>query len=156
MSSRCRRLSWMLGITIAAKINVATPTGRLTKKIQRQPRSVTSRPPRVGPVTVAATVTGPTLGGLLVTDLGWRWIFFVNLPVGVATLIFAAIVMPNIQLNRRHRLDIPGTLLATVGLFLVTYALIEGQPHHWGKVWGPITIVELITAGLVVLGVFVF
>src|SRR5690348_691450 len=108
-----------------------------------------------GAVAGVATVTGPTLGGLLVTDLGWRWIFFVNLPVGVATIIFAAIVMPNIQLNRRHRLDIPGTLLATVGLFLVTYALIEGQPHHWGKVWGPITIVELIIAGVVVLGIFV-
>src|SRR4051794_24285280 len=82
-----------------------------------------------GAVAGVATVTGPTLGGLLVTDLGWRWIFFVNLPIGVATLIFAAIVMPNIQLNRKHRLDIPGTALATVGLFLVTYALIEGQPH---------------------------
>ncbi len=90
-----------------------------------------------GAVAGVATVTGPTLGGLLVTDLGWRWIFFVNVPVGVVTIIFASIVMPNIQLNRRHKLDITGTLLATVGLFLVTYGLIEGQSHHWGKVWGP-------------------
>src|SRR5262245_51062543 len=73
-----------------------------------------------GAVAGVATVTGPTLGGLLVTNLGWRWIFFVNVPVGIATLVLAGIVMPNIRLNRRHLLDIPGTVLATIGLFLVT------------------------------------
>jgi EmrB/QacA subfamily drug resistance transporter len=109
-----------------------------------------------GAVAGVATVTGPTLGGLLVTDLGWRWIFFVNLPIGVATLFLAGMVMPDIRLNRKHRLDLPGTALATIGLFLVTYALIEGQPHDWGKVWGPITIPMLIIAGAVVLALFLY
>jgi EmrB/QacA subfamily drug resistance transporter len=108
-----------------------------------------------GAVAGVATVTGPTLGGLLVTDLGWRWIFFVNLPVGIVALVLAAIVMPDLRLNRRHRLDPIGTVLATVGLFLLTYGLIEGQPHDWGKVWGPITIPMLIAAGAVVLVIFV-
>jgi EmrB/QacA subfamily drug resistance transporter len=107
-----------------------------------------------GAVAGVATVTGPTLGGLLTTDLSWRWIFFVNVPVGAATLIMAAIVMPNIRLHRRHKLDIAGTVLATIGLFLVTYGLIEGQSHHWSKVWGPITIPELIIVGAVVLVIF--
>jgi hypothetical protein len=63
-------------------------------------------------------------------------------------------VMPNLELNRTHRLDIVGTLLATAGLFLLCYGLIEGESHDWGKAWGPITIPEIIGAGVVVLAVF--
>jgi EmrB/QacA subfamily drug resistance transporter len=107
-----------------------------------------------GAVAGVATIAGPTLGGLIVTHWGWSWIFFVNLPVGVLALVLAAIAMPDLKLNRRHRLDVVGTVLATVGLFLLTYALIEGQPHHWGKVWGPVTITQLIVAGAVVLVLF--
>jgi EmrB/QacA subfamily drug resistance transporter len=109
-----------------------------------------------GAVAGVATLTGPVLGGWLVTNFGWRWIFFVNLPVGVATLIMAAIVMPNIQLNRRHRLDLGGVALSTAALFLITFGLIEGQSHHWSKVWGPITIVEIIAAGVVLLALFLY
>ena len=108
-----------------------------------------------GAVAGVATLAGPVLGGWLVTDFGWRWIFFVNVPVGVFTLVLAGIVMPNLRPQRRHRLDWTGTVLVSVGLFLVTFGLIEGQSHDWGEVWGPITIVEIIVAGLVVLGVFV-
>ncbi len=107
-----------------------------------------------GAVAGVATIAGPTLGGFIVTHWGWRWIFFVNLPIGVATLVLAAVVMPNIKLNRRHRLDLIGTVLATVGLFLVTYGLIEGQSHHWDRVWGPVTIPEVIGAGVLVLALF--
>ncbi|ASW56277.1 DHA2 family efflux MFS transporter permease subunit [Plantactinospora sp. KBS50] len=109
-----------------------------------------------GAVAGVATVAGPTLGGYLVTDWGWEYIFFVNLPIGIIAVVLAAIVMPDIKLNRRHRLDWTGTALATVGLFLVTYGLIEGEPHDWGRVWGPVTIFEVIAAGVVVLAVFMF
>jgi EmrB/QacA subfamily drug resistance transporter len=107
-----------------------------------------------GAVAGVATLAGPLLGGWLVTDFGWRWIFFVNVPVGLVTLVLAGIVMPNLRLQRRHRLDWIGTLLVTAGLLLVTFGLIEGQSHDWGKVWGPITIVELISAGVVILALF--
>ncbi len=107
-----------------------------------------------GAVAGVATLTGPLLGGWLVTDFGWRWIFFVNVPDGAFTLVAAAIVMPNLRLNRRHRLDWLGTVLATGGLFLITFGLIEGQPHHWGRVWGPLTIAEVIVAGGIVMIVF--
>ena len=107
-----------------------------------------------GAVAGVATLAGPVLGGWLVTDFGWRWIFFVNVPVGVLTLVLAGILMPNLRPQRRHRLDWTGTALVSVGLFLVTFGLIEGQSHDWGQVWGPITIVEIIVAGVVVLGVF--
>jgi len=107
-----------------------------------------------GAVAGVATLAGPVLGGWLVTEFGWRWIFFVNLPVGVFTLVLAGIVMPDLRPQRRHRLDWTGTVLVTAGLFLVTFGLIEGQSHDWGEVWGPITIVEIIIAGLVIIGLF--
>jgi EmrB/QacA subfamily drug resistance transporter len=101
-----------------------------------------------------ATIAGPTLGGYLVTYFGWEWIFFVNLPVGVAAIVLALMVMPELSLNRRHRLDVTGTLLVTAGLFLVVYGLIEGESHDWGRVWGPVTIPEVIAAGVLVLAGF--
>jgi EmrB/QacA subfamily drug resistance transporter len=109
-----------------------------------------------GAVAGVATIAGPTLGGLIVTDWGWSWVFFVNVPVGLATIALAVWVMPNLKLNRRHRLDWGGTLLVTAGLFGVTYGLIEGQPHDWGKAWGPITIPEIIIAGVLLLVAFVW
>jgi EmrB/QacA subfamily drug resistance transporter len=109
-----------------------------------------------GAVAGVSTVAGPTLGGWLVTDYSWRWIFFVNVPVGIVTLILAAVVMPNIKLNRRHKLDVGGVVLSTASLFLITYGLIEGQSHDWGKVWGPITIPMVISAGAVLLALFLY
>ena len=109
-----------------------------------------------GSVAGISTVTGPVLGGWLVTDYSWRWIFFVNVPVGAVTLALAAVVMPNLKLNRRHRLDLPGVALSTAALFLITFGLIEGQSHHWGKVWGPVTIVELLVVGVVLLAAFLY
>jgi EmrB/QacA subfamily drug resistance transporter len=107
-----------------------------------------------GAVAGVATIAGPTLGGWLVTNWDWRYIFFVNVPVGIVALVLAAIVMPDLRLNRKHRLDWVGTILATIGLFLLCYGLIEGQPHDWGKVWGPITIPMIIGAGVIVLAIF--
>jgi EmrB/QacA subfamily drug resistance transporter len=108
-----------------------------------------------GAVAGVATVAGPTLGGFIVTNWGWRWVFFVNLPVGIATMVLAWIVMPELKLNRQHRLDWSGTALATAGLFLVTFGLIEGQPHDWGKVWGPVIIPMMIVGGALVLAAFI-
>jgi len=109
-----------------------------------------------GAVAGLATVAGPTLGGWLVTTWSWRWIFYVNLPIGVVTLILAAVILPDLRLNREHRLDWLGTLLASGGLFLLCFGLIEGQSHHWGRVWGPITIPMIVGGGLGVLALFVW
>src|SRR5690242_2937435 len=78
-----------------------------------------------GAVAGVATIAGPTLGGWLVTYYSWRWIFYVNLPVGILTLVLALVLMPNIKINRKHKLDLLGTGLATLGLFLVCFGLIE-------------------------------
>src|SRR2546423_10456416 len=77
-----------------------------------------------------AVVLGPTLGGLIVSNLGWRWIFYVNIPIGVALVAAAFLFVPDLRVGRSHRLDIPGVALASSGLLLVVYGLIEGQPFQ--------------------------
>ena len=102
-----------------------------------------------------AVVAGPTLGGFLVTHFGWRWIFYVNLPFGAATLAAAFVLIPDLRPGRRHRLDLLGVLLASAGLLGVVFGLIEGQRYDWGTVTGFVTIPEIIAAGVALLAVFV-
>lgn len=89
-----------------------------------------------GAVAGVATIAGPTLGGLLVTELDWRWIFFVNLPIGVIVFAAAVVIIPDIKPGRRHRLDLPGVAIATVALLGICYGLVEGQSYDWdARIW---------------------
>ncbi|MBD0735048.1 MFS transporter [Streptomyces sp. CBMA29] len=102
-----------------------------------------------GTVAGLASVAGPSLGGLLVTKLNWRWIFYVNVPIGVLAIIASLMFMPSAARTVRHRFDIPGVVLTTVALFLLAFGLIEGQKYSWnGAIWGT------IAAGVVVLAIF--
>jgi EmrB/QacA subfamily drug resistance transporter len=104
-----------------------------------------------GAVAGLATIAGPTVGGLLVTTLGWRWIFFVNLPVGVTVLFMAFAIIPDQRLGRQHKLDIGGVIVASIALFLFTFGLVEGQRYHWDTwIWA------LLIGGLLVSVGFVF
>ena len=107
-----------------------------------------------GAVAGVATVAGPTLGGLLVTAFDWRWIFFVNLPFGVLVLLITPVIIPDLRLGRRHRIDIPGVLLASAGLLAICYGLVEGQKYKWGTVTGFISIPLIIGLGVVLLLAF--
>jgi EmrB/QacA subfamily drug resistance transporter len=99
-----------------------------------------------GAVAGLATVAGPTLGGLLVTVADWRWIFFVNVPIGVVVLVLTYGVVPDARIERRHRLDLLGVTLATASLFCLTFALIEGERFSWAPwIWA-------LIVGSVVLG----
>lgn len=84
-----------------------------------------------GAVAGLATVAGPTLGGVLVTYASWRWIFIVNVPIGVLVLFLTYAVIPDTRMQRQHKLDLVGVGLATAGLFCLTFALIEGQRYSW-------------------------
>jgi EmrB/QacA subfamily drug resistance transporter len=108
-----------------------------------------------GAVAGLATIAGPTLGGLLVTAFDWRWIFFVNLPIGAAVLAVTFFIIPGFQPGRRHRFDILGVVLASVALLAICYGLVEGQRYDWGTITSFISIPLVIAAGVVLLGVFV-
>jgi len=107
-----------------------------------------------GAVTGFATVAGPVLGGLLVTAFDWRWIFFINIPVGLAVLAATPAIVPDLRTGLRHRLDVRGVVLATLSLLALYYGLVEGQRYNWGKITGFISIPLIIAVGAVLLVVF--
>jgi EmrB/QacA subfamily drug resistance transporter len=103
-----------------------------------------------------ATLAGPTLGGAIVTYIDWRWIFFVNVPIGIAALVATFAIIPDLRPGRRHGWDIVGVILATGGLFGVIFGLIEGERFNWGEIGSyVITIPEIIGAGALMLVLFV-
>src|ERR1700684_3484839 len=93
-----------------------------------------------GAVAGLATVAGPTLGGLLVSAFDWRWIFFVNLPIGALVLAVTFFIIPGFQPGRRHRLDVLGVVLASLAMLAVCYGLVEGQKYNWGTITSFISI----------------
>ncbi|WP_254392726.1 MFS transporter [Streptomyces buecherae] len=90
-----------------------------------------------GAVLGLASVAGPLLGGLLVEadlfGLGWRAIFWVNVPVGVGALVLGARVLPESSARQRARLDLPGAALAAALAVLVLLPLVQGR--DWGWPW---------------------
>ncbi|MBU6246088.1 MAG: MFS transporter [Actinomycetales bacterium] len=75
---------------------------------------------------------GPLVGGYLTTYASWHWAFFINLPIGIIVLVGVIAVVPETRAAGIKRgIDIPGTLLATLGLLGVVFALIEGQRYGW-------------------------
>jgi len=103
-----------------------------------------------------ATLAGPTVGGAIVTYIDWRWIFYVNVPIGIAALVATFVIIPDVRPGRRHGFDFVGVILATVGLFGLVFGLIEGERFKWGQIDSYlITIPEVIGAGVVLLVLFV-
>ncbi len=107
-----------------------------------------------GSVAGVATLVGPILGGLLVDSLGWQWVFFVNVPVGVVAFVAAWRLVPTLE-TRVHRFDWIGVLLSAVGMFLIVFGVQEGPTYDWGTILGPVTVWGVIAAGVVVMAGFV-
>ncbi|MFI7128515.1 DHA2 family efflux MFS transporter permease subunit [Nonomuraea sp. NPDC050153] len=108
-----------------------------------------------GAIVGFAPVVGPVVGGFLLAHLSWRWIFFVNVPIGIVAAVLALTFVPPMRSGRTHRLDLVGVALATAGLSGVVFGLIEGERYDWGTVAGPIDIISVIVAGVALLVVFV-
>src|SRR5947207_2062063 len=85
-------------------------------------------------VSALALAIGPLVGGILTQDIHWSWIFFINIPVGVAGVIAARLFIDETKdTSREQRLDLPGLLSSGIGLFALTYGLIETNNYSWGS-----------------------
>jgi EmrB/QacA subfamily drug resistance transporter len=98
-----------------------------------------------------APALGPVIGGLLVDGLSWRWIFYLNLPVGAAALVFGALFLPRGSEHPAGPFDLPGFLLAGTGFPLFMYALSTGATSGWGSA----PVLGTGVAGVVLLALFV-
>ena len=107
-----------------------------------------------GAVSGVAMLIAPLLGGFLVDHIGWEAIFLVNVPIGVIGLVLVGIFAPKLSTSR-PKFDWLGVAISGVGLFLLVFGIQEGSTRNWGKVWGPITIWEMIGVGVAFLAAFV-
>ncbi len=105
-------------------------------------------------VSAGGAAAGVLLGGILTQYLGWRWNFFVNVPVGILVVLTAMRLLPHHigEENRKIKLDLRGAVLATTGLMSVVYGLSKAPADGWNSttVWG------FIAAGLALLTIFVW
>ncbi len=108
-----------------------------------------------GAVAGVASLVGPVLGGLLIDSVGWEWIFFINLPVGILTFVLVMRLVPKLQ-THSHSFDWIGVALSAVGLFCGVFAIQEGETYDWGTITGIISVPLLLIVAAVLLAVFVW
>src|SRR5207245_9800372 len=94
---------------------------------------------------------GPVRSDLLIDSLSWRWVFFLTVPIGIAALLFGLAFLPGHREPKAGRFDLPGFLLAGIGLALALYALSEGPTSGWTSP----AVLGSALAGLLALGAFV-
>ncbi len=103
-----------------------------------------------GATAGAASLVGPLAGGVLVDTLGWDWIFFVNVPIGIVGLALAVWLVPALP-NQAHRFDLPGVGLSAAGVFAIVFGLQQGQSADWAPwIWA------VIVAGIGFMATFVY
>jgi EmrB/QacA subfamily drug resistance transporter len=106
-----------------------------------------------GPVMGLSAVGGPILAGWLVTadffDLGWRMIFLINLPLGVAAVLGAVKFLPKSITTHATKLDLPGVAILSAGAFMVIFPLVQGRDLGW-----PLWTYAMIVAGVLTFGLF--
>ena len=108
-----------------------------------------------GSTAGVASLVGPILGGILIDSAGWEWIFLINVPVGILTVILVARLVPKLA-THTHSFDWIGVALSAVGLFCGVFAIQEGEAYNWGTITGIISVPALLVLGAVLLVVFVW
>src|SRR4051794_41118586 len=90
------------------------------------------------PIALAPAI-GPVLGGLLVQKASWRWIFGINVPIGIVAVVFTLIAVPTMARKTTSRLDWPGFVLASIGFASLMFAVSEGATRGWTtpSIWIP-------------------
>ena len=105
-------------------------------------------------VSALALAIGPLVGGLLTEHVGWEWIFFVNIPVGVLAVLASWLLIDESRdTSHEQRLDLPGLLTGGLGLFALTYGLIEANTYGWtsGRIIGSFAAAAVLLVAFVLL-----
>jgi EmrB/QacA subfamily drug resistance transporter len=105
-------------------------------------------------VSAMALAIGPLIGGILTEQINWSWIFFINVPVGIVGIIVSRLFITETRdQSEEQRLDLPGLIASAVGLFGLTYALIEGNNYGWssGRILGSFAVAIVAFAVFVML-----
>jgi EmrB/QacA subfamily drug resistance transporter len=101
------------------------PVGQTIMARTAGPQRMTRVMALIGVPTLLGPILGPVIGGIIVSNTTWRWIFFVNVPIGIVALVLAMRQLPSTPPDRGHRLDLPGFLALAPGLALLVYGLSE-------------------------------
>jgi EmrB/QacA subfamily drug resistance transporter len=104
----------------------------------------------LGATTGVSVAVGPVLGGLLTSGISWRWIFFVNIPVGIVALLVTLRMVDESRNPFAKRPDVPGFLTFSTGLAALTFGLIRSEPDGWGSA----TVVGSLCAAAVLIAAF--
>jgi len=86
-----------------------------------------------GATVGGAVAIGPLVGGLITEHFGWEWIFFVNIPIGAVAIVLTELRLANVAAQDPQRIDLPGLVTFSGGLFLLIFGLIRGNPEGWGS-----------------------
>lgn len=86
-----------------------------------------------GATVGGAVAIGPLVGGLITEHFGWEWIFFVNIPIGAIAIVLTEVRLANVAAQDPQRIDLPGLVTFSAGLFLLIFGLIRGNPEGWGS-----------------------
>jgi EmrB/QacA subfamily drug resistance transporter len=104
-------------------------------------------------VSALALAIGPLIGGLIVDNINWHWIFYVNVPVGVVGILVSRwVIVESRDTSHEQSIDLPGLVASGGALLALSYALIEGNQHGWGSP----EIVGLFVGAAVLLAVFIW
>jgi len=104
-------------------------------------------------VSALALAIGPLVGGLLTEHLSWHWIFFVNVPVGVVAIAASFLLITESKDETHESLDIPGLATSALGLFALTYGLIEANGYGWtsARIIGSFVVAAVSLASFIVI-----
>lgn len=157
LASLAASAAWSGDVLVAARVlqggfaGLMVPQLLSTLQALYEPHERAAMVGIVGGVSGLAAVVGPLLGGWLVTadvaGLGWRAVFLVNVPVGIAIVVLAALLVPDTRSPRPPALDPASVVLASAAVFAVLFPVIEGRSLGW-PAWGW----AMLAAGLALVG----